>query len=221
MSFGIIYKITNKVNGHIYIGQTIRTIEERFSEHKRKKKSYISKALRHYGFENFIIEKIDNENNIEELNNKEYYWIKFCNCIHPNGYNLCDGGGNTSNYHHTEESKQKMSNSKKGKYMGENNPFFGKTHSDDIKLLLSKQRKGRKLTEEWKKNVGIASQRKVINLDTKEIFNSINNAAKKYNLKSTHISRVCRGKRIKTGGFKWMYYDEYIKQNSIPLQIAI
>ena len=45
----IIYKITNNVNGKIYIGQTVRTLEERLSEHKRKKVSLISKAFDKYG----------------------------------------------------------------------------------------------------------------------------------------------------------------------------
>lgn len=61
------------------------------------------------------------------------------------------------------------------------------------------------------KNISKASKTvKVVNLDTKEVFNSVNEAAKKYNIIPTHISRVCRGKRKHTGGYRWQYYSEYM-----------
>lgn len=203
----IIYKITNNINNKIYIGQTVRTLEERVAEHKRKRKLLISKAFRKYGIENFKIEIIDEAKTIEELNDKEFNWIKFYNCITPLGYNQCEGGGNTLGYHHKEESKKKMSKKKSEMYLGKNNPFYGKTHSEEVKSKFSQQRKGRTLSEEWKRKIGESCSKKVINLDTGEIFNSIKEAAKKYDLKDTHISRVCKGKRNKTGGFKWKYYE--------------
>ena len=43
------------------------------------------------------------------------------------------------------------------------------------------------------------------NVDTGEVFDSVKKAAEKYGLKDTHISRVCKGKRKTTGGFKWEY----------------
>ena len=71
----IIYCITNKVNGKQYVGQTVRSAEERFKEHCRDKKMYISKAIRKYGKENFIVETIDSALLIDDLNEKEIYWI--------------------------------------------------------------------------------------------------------------------------------------------------
>ena len=58
--YGYIYKIVCKINNKIYIGQTIRTIKERWSSHKhdakgKKTDMVISKAIRKYGEENFII----------------------------------------------------------------------------------------------------------------------------------------------------------------------
>ena len=175
----IIYKVTNNVNGKIYIGQTIRTIDERISEHQRKKNSLIGKAIKRYGIESFTIESIETVTTIEMLNNREIYWIKHFKCMIPNGYNQCEGGNNTIGYVHREESKQKM----------------------------SEQRKGRTLSEEWKRKIGESCQKKVVNLDTGEIFDSVKSASQKYNLKDTHISRVCKGKRKTTGGFRWQYYD--------------
>lgn len=60
--FGVIYKITNILNGKIYIGQTTKSIEKRFGQHKcatGNRNSSISSSIRKYGEENFSIEIID------------------------------------------------------------------------------------------------------------------------------------------------------------------
>lgn len=211
----IIYKVTNKINNKIYIGQTIRTLEERIKEHKRKRSSSLYKAFNKYGIENFEFEIIDRCNTTEELNEKEIYWIKYYDCLIPKGYNLCEGGGQTNGYCHREESKIKMSNNR-GRYYGEKNPFYGKTHTLEQKQKWSEERKGKDLSKAIEKSIK-SRQRKVINLDTMEIFNSIKEASEKYNLKDTHITRVCKGKRNKTGGYRWQYLEEYM---AIPCQAS-
>ena len=92
-----IYKITNRVNGKVYIGQTIKQPQERFTEHKYianhpqfDHKSKIHAALRKYGFENFVIETIQ-ECEKEELNELEIYWIQKYDS-YRNGYNNTVGG---------------------------------------------------------------------------------------------------------------------------------
>ncbi len=100
-----IYKITNKINGKIYIGQTIRPIEQRFKRHINDATNNIvdthfSRAIRKYGKENFYIECIDTANTQEQLTQKEQYWIKKYNSTNVNiGYNETDAiykcGGNT------------------------------------------------------------------------------------------------------------------------------
>lgn len=78
-----IYKITNKINGHSYVGQS-RNIQKRWTNEKgaafnKNDKSYnypLSRAIRKYGLENFSFEVIE-ECSEEELNVKENYWIKF------------------------------------------------------------------------------------------------------------------------------------------------
>ena len=98
-----IYKISNNINSKVYIGQTIRPIEERFKRHINDATNYIldthfARAIRKYGKENFHIEEIDKANNQEELNLKEQYWIRYYDSIN-NGYNETDAlykcGGNT------------------------------------------------------------------------------------------------------------------------------
>lgn len=93
---GFIYKITNNVNGKVYIGQTIQTVKERFYQHCATKCSdsvlnmAIHRAIKKYGKSNFTIEVIEEvEQNI--LNDREKYWIKYYNS-YKNGYNSTEGG---------------------------------------------------------------------------------------------------------------------------------
>lgn len=203
----IIYKATNKINGKMYIGQTTRSLDVRMAEHARHSDLPFDRAIQKYGLENFEVEIIDTANTIEELNQKEIYWIKYYNTYEGDGYNACLGGENSKGFRHREESKAKMSEKKSKMYIGENNPFFGKHHSEEMCKHFSEQRKGRTLTDEWKKHISESSaqKRRVRNIETGEIFNSIVEAAEKYNIVPTHISRVCRGERNKTGGYHWEY----------------
>lgn len=89
---GIIYKITNSINGKVYVGQTTRTIQERFAEHV-KADSILGKDIRKFGKKNFAIEIVEECENSEQLNEREIFWIAELNCKYPNGYNTMDGGG--------------------------------------------------------------------------------------------------------------------------------
>jgi len=85
--YGHIYKITNNVNGKIYIGKTIKDINVRFREHLttsdryhynvvnniKQKQSLLYPAIYKYGKDNFSIECIDTANDKYELNQKEIY----------------------------------------------------------------------------------------------------------------------------------------------------
>lgn len=96
---GVIYKITNKTNNKIYIGQTRVTEPQRWQQHvwyanncPEKDSLLLCYAIRKYGKENFqreIIEKCDNS----LLNNREIYWINYYNSTDKKiGYNLTLGG---------------------------------------------------------------------------------------------------------------------------------
>lgn len=202
----IIYTFKNKTNGKMYVGQTCRSLEERVGEHLRHSKTAISKALIKYGIENFECEVIDTAETMDELNDKEVYWISKLETLAPNGYNLCLGGGNTLGYKHKEESRKKMSLSKSGMFIGENNPFYGKKHTEETKAKMRKAWTESRKEElrEMVKNRNTHTV-KVRNVDTGEVFNSVKSAGERYNIEPTHITRVCKGKRKTTGGYRWEY----------------
>lgn len=98
-----IYKITNKINNKIYIGQSV-AIEQRWKEHQScafNPKNHLYNirlycAFRKYGIENFIFEIIElcDKN---KLNERELYWIEYYNSTDNKiGYNIQPGGNNHS-----------------------------------------------------------------------------------------------------------------------------
>lgn len=94
-NIGKIYKILDKTNNKIYIGQTINTLEYRFKQHARTplntvQINSIDYAIQTKGINNFIITLIE-ECKVSELDEKEKYWIKYYNSYYD-GYNLTFGG---------------------------------------------------------------------------------------------------------------------------------
>ena len=89
-----IYKITNKINGKSYIGQTT-DYQRRFREHRNKgygeePNKPLYNAFDKYGINNFDFEVI--EDLTENYNEREKYWIQYYNTLLPNGYNVEPGG---------------------------------------------------------------------------------------------------------------------------------
>lgn len=88
---GFIYKITNKVNNKVYIGQTRYTIEFRWRQHQHKNdNTYFHNAIHKYGIENFEVEMLE-EVDVELLNEREIFYIAKYDSFNS-GYNLTIGG---------------------------------------------------------------------------------------------------------------------------------
>ena len=90
-----IYKITNKINGDAYIGQSVE-VEDRLNDHKkpynwnREENKRLYQAFISFGLNNFTFEIIE-ECKINQLNEREQYWINFYD-TYPNQYNMTPGG---------------------------------------------------------------------------------------------------------------------------------
>jgi group I intron endonuclease len=135
----VIYKVTNLLNGMIYVGQDTKNRNSYYGSGL-----LIKRAISKFGKENFIKEILEECSTKEELNKREVYWIKQLN-TKENGYNICSGGQGQN----TDEVKDKFSKSRKGV----NNVMFGKTHSDEARKKISNKNKGRKWTEEQKEHL--------------------------------------------------------------------
>lgn len=117
----LIYKVTNKLNQQVYIGQTAFTLEKRRAEHEKEALSENRKtvkfhnALLKYGFENFNWEILKECNSQEELDYYETLYIKEFDCLNRDrGYNLKSGGKLGGCY--SEEAREHMGESTKKKW---------------------------------------------------------------------------------------------------------
>lgn len=172
--FGIIYKITNLVNNKIYIGQTVQRLNKRFWRHIHESKNLntkmvISKAIRKYGSENFIIEEIDKAYSREELNGLEARYIQEYKSFHRKiGYNICV----ITNNHicATQETKDKMrkrmlepNNLEKTTQLGKN------TRGTKRKYSSSKYIGVKRYKDRWRADINFEGKRIHIGIFDNEI----------------------------------------------------
>lgn len=85
---------------------------------------------------------------------------------------------------------------------GEKHPLYGKHHTEETK---------KKLSIICKKNS--VNRREIICLNTLKIYNSAKEASEELNLDRSCIAKVCKGKRLQTGGYKFMYLEDYNNLN--------
>lgn len=146
----LIYKITNKINGKVYIGQTVQLLYVRWRDHCRgdkQRESYLHRAIQKYGIDNFIVEQIDIAGTQDGLNTLEEFYITKFKSLAPDGYNLLPGGGNRR---HHPETRERIREKLKGR------PFKKRwdkgrvgPHSEETKQKLSEALKGRPIENRW------------------------------------------------------------------------
>lgn len=112
MDKGNIYKITNIVNGKIYIGCTIHSLKRRFSEHlyrceKTDINTKLYNSIRKYGIESFKIELIE-ECDLNVIYETEKKYIELYDTFN-NGLNSTFGGEGCLGYTHSSEIRKKIS----------------------------------------------------------------------------------------------------------------
>jgi group I intron endonuclease len=208
-----VYKITNNINGKMYIGQTSRSLSERFEEHcyearvQRFADRPLYAAMIKYGVEHFLIELIEETDQPKE---REIYWIEFYETF-KNGYNATFGGDGKRyiDYDLVVSTYKQIGNMVDTANLLE-------IHPDSVYNIL-------KLKDEYRRSsadIQIEKRAKPIDmfdLDGKYLrsFVSSYDAARyliRHNLTNcklttikTHISEVCKGKRKSAAGFRWVY----------------
>ena len=217
-----IYLRTNLINGKQYVGQT-NDFKNRECSWNCLTSSYggslINRAREKYGLDNWTVEILRECNTQDELNEWEMYYINKLNTKKPNGYNLNDGGKGQSGFHHSEESRRKMSSSQMGIRKGI-------PRTEDVKKKISKAMKGRKVSsgmtghkhsEESKKKMsvnrkGIPSTHKTTvyqykNGELVAVYSSITEAAKSTGYGLSSIAYAVNGNLNKEGNHKLKGYE--------------
>lgn len=108
---GFIYKITNKVNGKVYIGQTRHTVEYRWRQHLKNfniehRQQPLYCAFAKYGLENFEVTTLE-EVDVTKLDEREIYWIAKHDSFNK-GYNATIGGQGGRIYYWTDEKYEEI-----------------------------------------------------------------------------------------------------------------
>lgn len=151
----VIYLLTCLVNGKRYIGFTTN-LRQRISNHRGRAGKYgyhLANAINKHGWDQFTCEVLASSRDVEYMQMEiEPYFIQLYDTFHENGrgYNMTHGGEGTFGYKRTPEERRAMSERRKGKVAtpetlaklsaatrGENNPNYGKTHSQETRAKIS------------------------------------------------------------------------------------
>lgn len=215
----VIYKTTNLINGKYYIGKDARNLNYYLGSGK-----LLKKALKKYGKNNFVKEILEVCNSLEELEDREKYWIKKLNSINK-GYNITEGGTGGDIFTNNPNKEKIRNKLKKRIYSeevkkiklknlilfqhGNQHPNFGKKQSQDTKDKRKKTIErlgltlmlGKNHTEETKEKIRIKKIGKRHSEETKEKMRKSSN---KGGSQKTFTCPYCG----KTGGntmFRWHF----------------
>lgn len=111
----IVYMLTNTINGKYYIGQSVNSLEIRWTKHKHNAKAglqkcrFLENAIKKNGHENFRREVLVYCSQ-EDLNDYEMKLISmYMSNDRTFGYNICEGGGGSVSRPVTDDHRNKIS----------------------------------------------------------------------------------------------------------------
>lgn len=198
-----IYKITNDINGKIYIGKTEFSIIKRLDEHihdafrERNEKRPLYAAMRKYGAEHFHIELIEETDNPNE---REIYWIEQYGSF-KKGYNATRGGDGKKYLDYELIIKTYNEVKNQAEVARLLNISVDSVHNilvnNNINLISGAEVSAKafgKPVAQLDKNT----------LEVIKIFPSVIAAENELGIQR-HIAAVCNGKRKTAGGYSWKY----------------
>lgn len=199
-----IYLVVNNLNGKKYVGVTGRSVEKRMREHQIVAQSgryngAFHKAIRKYGWESFSFSVIRVCYTRKSAMASE---IEIIDRIKPE-YNSTKGGDGNLGRSMSPEARKRIALKHAG-----NKYRLGATHTDEIKSLLRK--KAFENIETWMKYQSLGPKvcaRKVLCVDTGEVFTSASEAARVLNVATSALIELCLGKRGRksVGGMRFEY----------------
>ena len=225
-----IYKITNLINNKPYIGKTGKTIEKRWKEHyyeaRRWQKcietdtnfgynSRLYPAMNKHGYENFSIQLLEEVSSLEEMNQREQYFIDFYDARN-NGYNIAAGGhgGFFLGCKHTPEAIEKIREASTGRKMPPEavaktaNAKRGKKVSVEGREKMRQAKLGKKTgshSADWNKRISEGQVNEVICIETNTVYYNIAEAARQTGICRQSINSCLSGRYTHAGGYHWKY----------------
>lgn len=203
--YGFLYITTNLINGKKYVGAKIFDKRNSWKHYLGSGRAFL-KAIEKYGKNNFKKTIVSIHYSKEELYEEEEKLINFLKAVNSKDYYNLSGG----QYHNkwidlseeekkiiiqkiknknfwniaSEEEKEKRKNFLSEKFSGNNNPFFGKRHTEETKYKMSNAKKGKyigddrfkywegkpsplkgkKMSKESRKNMSNSAKRRIQNI---------------------------------------------------------
>jgi group I intron endonuclease len=188
-----IYKITNP-KGKVYIGSSIN-IEKRIKYYNSvscKAQAKLYNSIKKYGWKNHSFEVIT-ECCVDDLYKLERHYGDLHNVLSSKGLNLILPKNGEVKVGVSDETRRKMSESKKGI----KNNFFGKTHSEIARKKIRESQIGRKHTLEHKRKVSLNNAKNlaktVIDLNTGVFYESAKEVSNLYKIKHSTLRARLNG----------------------------
>lgn len=195
----------------MYIGQT-KNFEKRKKEHLNENRTNLRfHNLLRKNLNDFTIDIIEDDVQDTLLNDREKYWIKYYNTFLGFGFNLTEGGDGGFSYcqNYWKNNPEKMKKhietiqpmaAEAAKEWRKKNPEKEKQRIDNLLQKSAEWRqKNPELFEENRKKGVLAVSKKVMLINTGEIFTSASEAGRIYNIAPTNISGCCKGVRKSAG----------------------
>lgn len=222
-----IYKITNLIDGKIYIGSTVKSFKIRMMQHLYKLRTHkhfnihLQRAFDKDGESNFefsILEECDRDVIVE----REDFWIQSTECYKQEiGYNFCPHARTSLNRKVSDETKEKIRRS-----------LIGYKHTEEFRLhniqVQKTRHRSQKEKAKWRNTVKkyrgklhpmYNKGRKIIQLDLHfnivNIYENASRAAEAVGFSAWGLIEVCNDRR-KSRKLQcyFLYYDEYLQNNT-------
>jgi len=204
-------------NGKKYIGITCQRLERRWRKGWGYRSMHFARAIKKYGWENFQHIVVASGLSLDEAKKEEQRLIALNKSNDVRfGYNVSAGGdsGRPFGYHHSEETKIKISKSQKGKKMSPE--AIERMLPTMFKKGQTAWNKGVPMTPEkyekckatmFQKGREATNKRVVKCVETDTIYNSLKEAYEKTKILQSSICSALKGKQNRAGGYHWEYVE--------------
>ena len=211
MKYHYVYIITNKINHKFYIG---KHSTDDLDDGYMGSGTAINKAIQKYGIENFSKRILCFCDSAEDAYKVEEFLVTDNLIKRDDCYNMMVGGvgGSIKGKHWklTNETKKRISEALKGKYIGEKNPLYGRHHTEETKQKMRESSKNK--TEEYRLKLTQSLKGHKVSDETRvKISETLKNNGI-HNTKGKHWKVSEEGKRNMGNAHKGKYHSEETKQ---------